>query len=69
MAKYKVVFDGWEEEEVFGWHAVHEDEDGNTVYDERDYRTGAEIQELSNPGDYPYDPSDDPDFEIIEVDD
>lgn len=30
--------------------------------------TGGEILEMSNPGDYPYDPSDEPDYEIIETD-
>ena len=32
---HKITNEDGEEEEVFGWHAVHEDEDGNTVYDER----------------------------------
>lgn len=66
MAKYKVVFDGWEEEDVFDTEKDAQEHALNMLCD---YRTGAEIQELSNPGDYPYDPSDDPDFEIIEVDD
>lgn len=32
---HKIINEDGEEEEAFGWHAVHEDEDGNTVYDER----------------------------------
>lgn len=33
------------------------------------YHEGAEILNMSNPGDYPLDEDDDVDFEIIEVDD
>ena len=32
---HKIENEDGEMEEVFGWHAMHEDEDGNTVYDER----------------------------------
>ena len=32
------------------------------------YHTGGEILELSNPGDYPYDPDDEPEYEIVETD-
>ena len=31
------------------------------------YHEGAEILNLSNPGDYPLDPDDEVDFEVIEV--
>lgn len=31
------------------------------------YHTGGEILEMSNPGDYPYDPDDEPEYEIVEV--
>lgn len=33
------------------------------------WHVGGETLELSNPGDYPYNPDDEPDFDIIEVDD
>ena len=32
---HKIENEDGEMEEVFGWHAMHEDEEGNTVYDER----------------------------------
>ena len=32
------------------------------------FHVGGEILELSNPGDYPYDPDEEADYEIIEVD-
>ena len=32
---HTITNDDGEEEEVFGWHAMHEDEDGNIIYDER----------------------------------
>ena len=31
------------------------------------YHTGGEILEMRNPGDYPYDPDDEPEYEIVEV--
>ncbi|WP_345377506.1 hypothetical protein [Frondihabitans cladoniiphilus] len=33
------------------------------------YQTGGEVLNLSNPGDYPLDPDDTADFDVIEVDD
>ena len=32
---HKIENEDGEMEEVFGWHAMHEDKDGNTIYDER----------------------------------
>lgn len=68
MSKYKIIYDGEEEDEIF-----------DTIEDAEDYagylrsceRTGAEIRHLSNPGDYDYDEDDfEPsDYEIIEIDD
>ena len=68
MSKYKIIYDGEEEDEVF-----------DTIEDAEDYagylrsceRTGAETLHLSNPGDYDYDEDDfEPsDYEIIEIDD
>lgn len=34
-----------------------------------DYRTGAEILHMSNPGDYPLDDDNEMDYEVIEIDD
>lgn len=30
-----------------------------------DWHAGGEVLELSNPGDYPYDPDDEPEYEIV----
>lgn len=67
MAKYKVIFDGYEEDEIFDTEKAAE------AY--ADYlcscsRSGAETLNMSNPGDYYYDEDDyeSPDYEIIEVD-
>ena len=66
MPKYKIIFDGEMEDDVF--------ETEETARDYADYlcgcsREGAEILNLSNPGDYDYDEDDweSPDYEIIEV--
>ncbi len=71
MSKYRVLmhysdgtdelddefaFDTEEEAEEYGGYLV-----GCT-------RTGAEMMNLSNPGDYPLDDYEDPDYEVIEVD-
>ena len=67
MAKYKIVFDGDEEDEIFD---SEEEAEEYALYLCSCARTGAEILNLSNPGDYEYDEDDfeDPDYEIIEVD-
>lgn len=67
MSKYKVIFDGEEENEIF-----------DTIGEAEEYalqlcsdcETGAEVLYLSNPGDYPYDEStyESPEYEIVEVD-
>lgn len=71
MPKYKVIMHysngiSEEEEDIF-----------DTEYDAEEYalyliscgKEGAEILNLSNPGDYPLDDYDEPDFEIVEFDD
>ncbi len=65
MAKYKVVIDGEEEDKVFD---TYEEADEYGLYLVGCWHTGSEILEMSNPGDYPYDPDDEPDYEVIEVD-
>lgn len=70
MAKYKIIlhyYDGTEEEQ---------DEEFDDLDDAQDYgnyligccREGAEVLNLSNPGDYPLGGYEDPEVEIIEVD-
>lgn len=67
MAKYKIVFDDEEQEEVFETEEAAEE---YALYLCSCSREGAEILHMSNPGDYDYDEDDyeDPDYEIIEVD-
>lgn len=67
MAKYKIVFDGDEEDEIF---ESEEEAEEYALYLCSCARTGAEILNLSNPGDYYYDEDgfEDPDYEIVEVD-
>ena len=66
MAKYKVYFDGEEDDEVFD---TYEDAEKYAFQWLSDWHAGAEVLEMSNPGDYPYDPNDEPEYEIIEIDD
>ena len=64
MTKYKIIFEGEEQDEVFD---TYEEAQDHALYLASCYHRGGEILELSNPGDYPYDPEDEPDYEIIEV--
>ena len=68
MYKLKIYEEGFEEyeNEVFETEAEAQ-ECMNTIMS--DYRTGAEVLNLSNPGDYPYDEDDDFDIEydIVEI--
>ena len=67
MAKYKVIFDGDEQNEVFSSEKAAEK---YALYLCGCCREGAEMLHMSNPGDYDYDEDDFeyPDFEIVEVD-
>ena len=70
MAKFQVLMqysDGTEEldDEVFD---SEEDAEEYGCYLVGCCRTGAETLNLSNPGDYPLDDYEDPDFEVIETD-
>lgn len=65
MANYKVVFDGEEQDEVF---ATYDEAEQHALYLLSCFHTGGEILEMSNPGDYPYDPTIEPEYEIIETD-
>lgn len=67
MAKYKIIFDGEEEDDVFD---TREEAEEHALYLSSCARTGAEILHWSNPGDYDYDDEtyEYPDFEIIEDD-
>lgn len=67
MAKYKIIFDGEEQDEIF---STEEDAEEYALYLCSCARTGAEILHMSNPGDYEYDENsfEDPEYEIVEVD-
>ncbi len=66
MAKYKIIFDGVEEDDIYDSY-----EDAEEAANEMtsDCKLGAEILHMSNPGDYEYDEDDydDPDIEIVEI--
>lgn len=65
MSIFKFLLDGDEYDEEFD---SYEDAEEGALQAISDWHTGTEILEMSNPGDYPYDPDDAPEYEIIEVD-
>lgn len=65
MAKYKVIFNDEEQDEVFNSESAAED---YALYLVSCTKEGAEILHMSNPGDYDEGDYDD-DYEIVEVDD
>ena len=67
MSIFKIIFDGEECDEVFD---TEEEAEEHALYLSSFSREGAEILHMSNPGDYDYDEEtyDDPDYEIIEID-
>jgi len=68
MSKFKIIFDGEAQDELFD---TKEDAEEAALYLCSCTRTGAEILHMSNPGDYDYDEDEfeDPDYEIVEVED
>ena len=68
MSKHKIIFDGEEQDEIFN---SEEDAEEYVLYLCSCTREGAKILHMSNPGDYDYDEDEfeDPDYEIIEIDD
>ncbi len=67
MSKFKVIFDGEEQNEIF---ATEEAAEEYALYLCSCTQEGAEILHLSNPGDYDYDEDtyEDSEYEIIEID-
>lgn len=69
MPKYKIVYYGEEQDEVFD---TEEDAEEYVLYLSSCQRLGAEILNMSNSGDYDYDEDsfedEDPEYEIIEID-
>ena len=66
MPKYKVIIDGEEEDYLFD---TEEEAEEHALYLCSCARTGAEILHWSNPGDYDEDTFEDPEYEIVEIDD
>ena len=66
MEKYKIIFDGEEQDEIF---ATEEEAEEYALYLRSCSREGAEILHMSNPGDYEYDDEnfDYPEYEIVEI--
>ena len=64
MAKYKIIIAGEEEGEIYD---TYEDAKSYADYLVSCYHTGGETMEMSNPGDYPYDPNDEVEYKIIKV--
>ena len=65
MANYKIIFEDDEQDEVFSSYGEAQE---YALYLVSCYHTGGEILEMSNPGDYPYDPDIEPEYEIVETD-
>ena len=71
MSKYKVIMrasngDEWEEDGLFD---TEEEAQEHGEYVAGCAAEGAEVLNMSNPGDYPIDPDTEIEFEVVEVDD
>lgn len=66
MSKFKIIFEGEEQEEIFD---TEQEAEEYAWYLCSCSKTGAEILHMSNPGDNEYDEDnwDDPEYEIVEV--
>ena len=71
MPKFKVVinYQNGDTDELDELFDSYEEAEREALEYISNWHTGGEVLELSNPGDYPYNPDDEPDFDIIEVDD
>ena len=64
MPRYKIIFEGEEQGEIFDSESTAED---YALYLCSCSCAGAEILNMNNPGDYDYDENEEYDYEIIEV--
>jgi len=71
MPKFKVVinYQNGETYELDELYDSYEEAEEAALEDISNWHAGGEVLELSNPGDYPYDPDDAPDYDIFEEDD
>lgn len=65
MAKYKIIFEDEEQDEIFD---TESDAEEYALYLCSCSRQGAEDLHMSNPGDYDYDEDEEYEYEIVEVD-
>lgn len=67
MSKFKIIFDGEEEDDIFDTEEAAEE---YALYLCSCTNVGGETFHMSNPGDYDYDEDDldDHDYEIVEID-
>ena len=61
--KYKILIDGEEDDEG---NEFDTESDDYALQLESNWHAGGEVLEMSNPGDYPYDPDDCPNIEVVE---
>lgn len=68
MSIFKIIFNDEEQDEVFN---TEEEAEEYALYLNSCSREGSEILHMSNPGDYDYDEDtyEDPEYEVVEVDD
>lgn len=67
MSIFKIIFNDEEQDEVFN---TEEEAEEYALYLSSCSRKGSEILHMSNPGDYDYDEDtyEDPEYEVVEVD-
>lgn len=65
MAKYRIIFDGELEDEIFD---TYEEAEGEALYLLSCWHEGGEVMEMSNPGDYSYEEDNEPEYEIVRED-
>ena len=63
--KYKILIGGEEDDEGNTFDTESEADDYASQW-ESNWHAGGEVLEMSNPGDYPYDPDDCPSIEVVE---
>ena len=71
MSKFRVVinFSDGDTEELDDLFDSYEDAEQEALEYISNWHAGGEVLELSNPGDYPYEPDNEPDYDIFEEDD
>jgi len=71
MSKFRVVinFLNGDTEELDDLFDSYEDAEQEALEYISNWHAGGEVLELSNPGDYPYEPDNEPNYDIFEEDD